>query len=94
MNYTLAHLFKGNEQVDPTALYVERALSDQCFPALATSYFGSEHREKAVLEQGLQRYGSALKDLNTALGDLERCKTYDVLEAVTLMSLFEVRLSR
>lgn len=91
VSYTLAHLLKGNESMDPTANLVDRKLADQCFLALATSYFGHDHYEKRIVERGLQRYGVALNELHSALADAKRCTSYDILESVILMSFFEVR---
>ena len=91
VNYTLAHLLKSSDQMDQIAIPgVERALADQCFLALATSYFGNEHREQALVKRGFQRYSSALEGLHEALGDVSKSKTYDVLESVIVMALFEV----
>jgi hypothetical protein len=90
INYTLAHLLKGSESLDPSTKFVDRKLADQCFLALATSYFGHEHREHSIVERGLRRYGTALSELHRALTDMKRCTSYDVLESVILMAFFEV----
>jgi hypothetical protein len=91
VNYTWARLLKSSDQMDQTVVPgVDRTLSEQCFLALATSYFGNENREQAVMERGFQRYGSALKLLHEALGSASKSKTYDVLESIIVMSLFEV----
>jgi hypothetical protein len=90
VNYTHARLLKGNESLDPASNLVDRKLADQCFLALATSYFGYDHREKRIVERGMQRYGMALNELHSALADSKRCASYDVLESVILMAFFEV----
>jgi hypothetical protein len=91
VNYTLAHLLKGSDQVNQIVVPgIDTTLSDQCFLALSTSYFGSKHGEHALVERGLQRYGSALKKLHEALADATKCITYDVVESVIVMALFEV----
>lgn len=89
VTYTLTHLLRGVDEEDPSQ-GVQRTLSDQCFMALATTYFGTQHQEKSVFEHGLQRYGKALKDVNMALGDPGRVIGYDLLESVVVMALFEV----
>jgi hypothetical protein len=90
VNYTMAHLLRGSDQTEHVVPGVNRGLSDQCFLALATSYFGNEHHDQAIVERGFQRYGSALKDLHQALCHVSKSKTYDVLESVIVMALFEV----
>jgi hypothetical protein len=91
VNYTMAHLLRSNEYMEQTVVPgVDRTLADQCFLALATSYFGNEHREQALVKQGFQRYSSALKGVHEALCDASKSKTYDVLESVIVMALFEV----
>jgi hypothetical protein len=91
VNYTLAHLLRSSDQWDQTVVSgIDRTLSDQCFLALATSYFGNEHREKMLVDRGFRRYGTALKGLHEALCDVSKSKTYDVLESVIVMALFEV----
>jgi hypothetical protein len=94
VNYTLAHLLRSSDQMDIVIVPgVERTLSDQCFLALATSYFGNEHRDQTLVKRGFQRYGSALKGLNEALSDISKNKTYDVIESAVVMALFEVIIS-
>lgn len=94
VNYTLAHLLRSSDQVEQDVTGIERTLANQCFLALATSYFGGEHKEKSLVERGLQRYGVALKGLHDAMGNSSKMKTYDVLESVIVMSLFEVAISK
>jgi hypothetical protein len=92
VNYTLANLLRSIDHMDQIAIPgVDRMLADQCFLALATSYFGNEHHEKSLIERGFRRYGRALKRLNEALCVESKSKTYDVLESVSVMALFEVK---
>ncbi|KAF2665108.1 hypothetical protein BT63DRAFT_85356 [Microthyrium microscopicum] len=94
VSYTLAHLLRGSYQLDDIYVpEVDRVLSDTCFLALATSYFGNDHREQAVVQRGVRRYSSALKGLNEALHDDSKSRTYDVLKAVLLMATYEMLLS-
>lgn len=87
--YTMTHLLRGADEA-ARLRGVERPLSDKCFIALATTYFGTQHHEKIISEYGLQRYGRALKDVNRALGDERRVVGYDLMESVVIMALFEV----
>lgn len=89
VSYTLTHLLRGVDEETPSQ-GVQRTLSNQCFMALATTYFGTQHQEKSIFEHGLQRYGKALKNVNMALGDPGRVIGYDLLESVVVMALFEV----
>ncbi|KAF2490866.1 hypothetical protein BU16DRAFT_136300 [Lophium mytilinum] len=94
VNYTWAHLLRSSDQMDQTVVPgVDRTLSDQCFLALATSYFGNEHCEQGLVQRGFRRYSSALKGLHEALCDVSKSKTYDVLESVIVMALFEMLMS-
>ncbi|KAJ0374630.1 hypothetical protein COL26b_007097 [Colletotrichum chrysophilum] len=51
--------------------------------------FGLDNRQKPVVQRGLRKYGTALKALNNALGDPKGSRSFDVLEAVIVMALFE-----
>lgn len=93
MTYTNDRLLKGGETIDPSALLVPRKLANQCFLALSTTYFGHDHRQKGVVEKGLTRYGAALAGVHDALSDPKKSATYDILEAVILMALFETLMS-
>ena len=90
--YTNTHLLNG-EGAHPSAMHVERKLADQCFLALATTYFAHDHHEKGLFERGLTRYGSALSNLHSALSDPRRHSSYEILESVILMTLFETLMS-
>lgn len=88
--YTLTHLLRGVDE-DVPVQGVQRNLYNKCFTALATTYFGTQHREKSIFEHGLQRYGRALRDVNTTLGDRAKAMSFDTLESVVVMAVFEVR---
>jgi hypothetical protein len=91
--YTRFHLLQGQEG----ALYVppdpDRRLTAKSFLALSTTYFGVEHGERASFEHGLLRYGRALRELNSVLGDRRQHLSLDLLESVVLLALFEFFLS-
>jgi hypothetical protein len=87
----MTHLLRGEDEAARLS-GVERILSDKCFVALATTYFGTQHHEKSISEYGLQRYGRALKDVNRALGDEKRVVGFDLMESVVIMALYEVSL--
>lgn len=76
---------------DDSFLVASGAITSQCLLALATTYSGIELGQKAVLQQGLKRYGGALDAVHRALEIDHMSPLFDVLEAVMLMSLIEVR---
>jgi hypothetical protein len=88
--FTHSHLLTGIEAilVDPG---VDRAITGECFLALSTTYFGIKHHEKAVTTRGLSRYGAALQTVHEALADEVASRSFDVLEAVMIMAVIEVR---
>lgn len=92
VEYTKARLLQGPqvpEIILPSGM--DRSLFNKAFKALATTFFGVEHKEKSVLNQGLLQYGDALSNVHQALGDPSRYHSYDLLESITIMTLFEVR---
>lgn len=74
--------------VDPG---IDRAITGECFLALSTTYFGIKHYETAVTTRGLTRYGAALHTVHGALADDVASRSFDVLEAVMIMAVIEVR---
>ncbi|KAH8807960.1 hypothetical protein F5884DRAFT_833615 [Xylogone sp. PMI_703] len=58
--------------------------------ALAAAFFGQVQKEKVVLEQGTQKYGRALRQLNSDLQDSERAVTYFTMTSALLLSLYEL----
>jgi hypothetical protein len=88
--FTQAHLLAGVEaiSVDPG---IDRVVTGKCFLALSTTYFGIKHHEKAVTAQGLSRYGTALQTVHNALTDEDASRSFDLLEAVMIMQVIEVR---
>lgn len=94
VQYITARLLQG-PQIAEIALPpgMDRSLFNKAFLALATTFFGVEHKEKTVLTRGLLRYGDALKHVHQALGDPSRHQSYDLLESISVMTLFEVTLS-
>jgi hypothetical protein len=93
-SYTINYLLRGlhDDQVvhQPE---IDRKLTDECFLALSTTYFGAAHEDKSILQQGFQRYGLALERIYNALGDPSRYRSFDLLHAVVVAALFEVSLS-
>ncbi|KAF2753173.1 hypothetical protein EJ05DRAFT_505362 [Pseudovirgaria hyperparasitica] len=87
--YTRLNLLQGQTHEPLVASGFNRSLLKKCFNALATTYFGAKHRQEKLVSHGLQRYGSALRDLNEALGDNEKRSRYDVLESVLVLTIFE-----
>lgn len=88
--FTHSHLLFGVEGVlvDPG---IDRAITGECFLALSTTYFGIKHYETAVTTRGLTRYGAALHTVHGALADDVASRSFDVLEAVMIMAVIEVR---
>ncbi|KAF9869724.1 hypothetical protein CkaCkLH20_12767 [Colletotrichum karsti] len=89
LTYTHTHLLREGDDivVQPGT---DRTITTKCFVALATTIFGLDNREKPIVQRGLRRYGVALKALNRALSDSDDCRSFDVLEAVIVMALFEL----
>lgn len=91
VTYTNDRLLKGSGT--PSREREDRVLASQCFLALATSYFAHDHHQTQLVEKGYSRYGAALSKLHAALSDEQRRASYDILEAVMLMCLFETLMS-
>ncbi|GKT45955.1 uncharacterized protein ColSpa_06136 [Colletotrichum spaethianum] len=89
ISYALTYLLRESEGI-VVKPGTDRTLTNECFVALSTTIFGIDNMEKRVLQRGLQRYGVALKALNQALSDPRECRSFDVLEAIIIMALFEV----
>lgn len=88
-SYAISYLLHESEDVvvSPDA---NRTLTNKCFVALSTTIFGIDKKEPDVLQHGLYRYGTALKALNRALSDPQESRSFDVLEAIIVMAVFEV----
>jgi hypothetical protein len=65
-------------------------LVEKSFLALSTVFFGLDHHEKSVVNRGFRRYGNALGLVRQALGDQSRYQSFDLLESIIIMALFEV----
>jgi len=46
--------------------------------------------DRSIIQRGFERYGQALSQLNRALDDPKAQQSSDILEAMGIMSLFEV----
>ena len=92
ISYTLTRLLGSPDQEAVNVTGAGRSLTEVCFLALSTTYFGVEHGERSVVQRGLQQYSHALKLLNQALGNASRHSASDVLDAVTVVTLYEVSL--
>lgn len=90
LSYTHANLMDGREHYASLALEPNKGqLALKCYLALSTTYFGVEHRQPVLVRRGLNQYGKALTELNLALGNSSRCLSYDLLESVVVMAIFE-----
>lgn len=58
--------------------------------ALATSYFGIKHQDRAITQYGFKRYSDALRAVHSALEASVSPPSFDLIEAVMLMGLIEV----
>lgn len=68
----------------------QQPLAERCFLSLATTYFGSQHRQSSITRKGLQLYGLALKGLNKALSNPSQYRSLDLLNSEVTMALFGV----
>jgi len=94
MSYTMANLLSGisydGDQPVKSEISEQQPLAERCFLSLATTYFGSQHRQSSIARGGLRLYGLALKDLNKALSNSSQYRSLDLLNSVVTMALFEV----
>jgi hypothetical protein len=91
VQYTRSRLLRGVNATDPVVPpTVERVLVEKSFLALSTVFFGLDHHEKSVVNRGFRRYGNALGLVRQALGDQSRYQSFDLLESIIIMALFEV----
>lgn len=86
--YTASRLLRGGGDIhrSPGA---GRELSWRCFVS-PTTYFGIENKQKSIVCQGLGQYVEVLCDLNRAISGKEACNSFDILESVLTLSIFEV----
>lgn len=91
VQYTRSRLLRGIDVTDPVvSSTAERVLVEKSFLALATTFFGLDHHEKSVISRGFRRYGNALGFVHQALGDQSQYRSFDLLESIIIMALFEV----
>jgi hypothetical protein len=88
--FTQAHLLTGVEAISVDSS-IDRVITGKCFLALSTTYFGIKHHETAVVTQGLSRYSTALQTVHKALTDEGASRSFDLLEAIMIMQVIEVR---
>jgi hypothetical protein len=92
-SYSWAYLMRGQEHRPEAIEGGGEQLSEKCFLALSTTYFGAEHSEPSLIQRGLSQYGVALNELNTALASSSQSCSYGVLKSVVFMIVFEVSVS-
>jgi hypothetical protein len=88
--FTNLKLLPGTEKIVLPPEF-DRTITEQCFLALSYTYFGAKHQDKGITQHGLQRYGQALGTVNRALIQHDAAQSFDVLEAVTILAMIEVR---
>jgi len=89
-SYTRTHLLRENGgEIGETGL--SGPLKSQSLAALSTTYFGIHHMNQPIMQRGFHKYAQALSQLNHALGDLDAPQSSDAVEAIGVMTLFEVR---
>ncbi|KAE8443143.1 hypothetical protein EG329_002312 [Mollisiaceae sp. DMI_Dod_QoI] len=93
VNYARVHFFRGPDAEFIVTTGIDRSLASGSFLALATTLFGAERKDGALIQRGLQSYGFSLEKLNQALGDPSRQHSFDLLEAVMNMAMFEYLVS-
>lgn len=87
--YTSERILRGGGEIH-RAPRADRALTWRCYVALSTTYFGIEHQQQSIVREGLGQYVRVLGDLNRSLGSRKACQSFDILEAVLTLSIFEV----
>ncbi|KAH6647890.1 fungal-specific transcription factor domain-containing protein [Truncatella angustata] len=87
--YMRHRLLHGRAQQTLYLKAPDKQLAAKCLLALSTTYFGAEHGDFDLVQRGQHQYNEALSDLNMALSNPSQCRTYDVLESVVVMTIFE-----
>lgn len=90
LNYAHSNLLANGTSHVRRIFPVKRDLSDRSFLALATYHFGHHYRNQDIIDQGLQQYGSVLRELNEALANDTKRGSFDTLDSVIVMIMFEV----
>ena len=90
LNFARARLFQGPDAEEIISPEMDNSLTEASFLALATIYFGAEHKNISLTERGLHRYSHAIEQINRALSDPVRRLSLDLLGAIVTMSLLEV----
>ncbi|KAF2092986.1 hypothetical protein NA57DRAFT_49197 [Rhizodiscina lignyota] len=96
ISFTRSRLLQGPDSTNITGVLpriVDRNLVQKSFLALATTYFGMEHKEKSLVQRGMQQYGHTLEDVHNALSDPSRRTSFDLLQSITIMGFFEFLVS-
>jgi hypothetical protein len=89
-SYPFMKLMHGQERASVSPGVSRGQVSEKCFLALSTAFFGAEHKQATLVRLGFHRYGAALVEVKSALGDSMQCHSYDLLESVVIMALIEV----
>jgi hypothetical protein len=93
LNYTRTNLLQDLVADDVEARSIpgiDHRLGDASFLALATIFFGTEHRDTAVVRCGLREYSAVIQEINSALADGVKCQSSDVFDAIVTMVSLEV----
>ncbi|KAH8690857.1 hypothetical protein BGW36DRAFT_305965, partial [Talaromyces proteolyticus] len=93
VNYTRANLLHNIESNSIWVPEIDRKLGDASLLALATIFFGTEHRDSALIQRGLQKYSFTIEELNAALRDSTHCYSSDLFDAILTMALLEFHIS-
>jgi hypothetical protein len=89
LTFTHMNLLPRTDKI-PVAPDISRTITSECFVALAYTYFGAKHNARNITQWGLQKYSRALTTVHTALTSRDVARSFDVLEAITIMALIEV----
>ncbi|KAG9193391.1 hypothetical protein G6011_03426 [Alternaria panax] len=68
-------------------------MTNQSYLALCTTYFGIKRQDRAITQFGFKRYSQALGSVHSALEEPMFSSSFDLLEAVMVMSLIEFLIS-
>jgi hypothetical protein len=68
----------------------QQATKEQCFMALATTFYGLGHSQKCLVYDGRRQYHQALKMVNRSMSNSHAHGTLDLLTSVVALCLHEV----
>lgn len=73
---------------------LQTSARNQCFLALATTFYGISHAHQSLMHEGRRLYLRALEAVNATLCNSSGSRIIDALGSVAALCLHEVRFSR